>query len=225
MLQGGELEQLSFMPAADPDGAKDFLEKIREEGRQDEKDRVARLLAMAARGELATVDMETQALDLLNEGRLGGVQGPIGSVPVRQDPRQLEPSPDGTSTPASNTDATRTHTDDSDASGPLPPRTLTTPTAEPRRLVAELAEQTSPGREVPLHVQIVRGSGRDGRGVQLRPLFLPPDGARVLITIHAPGLVVVDELQQELHVVPGRDSDVLRFRLKAPTPGLHQVTV
>jgi hypothetical protein len=225
MLRGGELEQLSFMLAADPDAVKDFLEKIREEGGQDEKERVARLLAMAARGELATVDVETQALDLLNEGRLGGVQGPIGSVPLRQDPQQLEPSPDETSTPASNTDATRTHTDDFDASGPLPPRTPTTPTAEPRRLVAELAEQTSPGREVPLHVQIVRGSGRDGRGVQLRPLFLPPDGARVLITIHAPGLVVVDELQQELHVVPGRDSDVLRFRLKAPTPGLHQVTV
>ncbi|MFF2133699.1 CHAT domain-containing protein [Streptomyces olivochromogenes] len=96
--------------------------------------------------------------------------------------------------------------------------------AEPHHLVAELAEQTSPGREVPLHVQIVRGSSR-GRGVRLRSFFLPPDGAGVLVTIHAPGLVVIDELQQELHIVPGRDSDVLLFRLKAPTPGLHQVTV
>ncbi|MFF4833243.1 NACHT domain-containing protein [Streptomyces sp. NPDC001315] len=93
---------------------------------------------------------------------------------------------------------------------------------EPRSLVAELAAQTSPGREVPLHVQIVRGSGR---GVPLRSFSIPRDGARVLVTLHAPGLVVVDELQQELQVVPGQDSDVLRFRLKAPTPGLHQVTV
>lgn len=95
---------------------------------------------------------------------------------------------------------------------------------ESRHLVAELAEQTSPGRQVPLHVQIVRGS-KGGRGVRLRSFFLPPDGARVLVTIHAPGLVVIDELQQELHIVPGRDSDVLLFRLKAPTPGLHQVIV
>ncbi len=36
MLQGGELEQLSYMLAAEPEAAKDFLEKIRQEGRQDE---------------------------------------------------------------------------------------------------------------------------------------------------------------------------------------------
>ncbi|MGW4759521.1 CHAT domain-containing protein, partial [Streptomyces chartreusis] len=96
--------------------------------------------------------------------------------------------------------------------------------AEPRWLVAELAEQTSPGREVPLQVQIVRDGPR-GTGVQLRPFFLPREGARVRVTIHATGLLVLDELVQELDVVPGRDSDVLLFRLKAPLPGLHQVTV
>ncbi|MFE1437387.1 CHAT domain-containing protein [Streptomyces sp. NPDC058739] len=97
-------------------------------------------------------------------------------------------------------------------------------TAEPRSLVAELVEQIAPGREMPLQVQIVRGSAR-GTGVQLRPFALPRGGARVVVTIHAPGLTVLDELQKELHVVPGRDSDVLRFRLKASMPGLHQVTV
>ncbi|MFI6623095.1 CHAT domain-containing protein [Streptomyces sp. NPDC050528] len=113
------------------------------------------------------------------------------------------------------------------ASGPpsLPPvavRRTDGGSMEPRSLVAELADQTSPGRVVPLHVQIVRGNGRGG---SLRPFALPPEGARVLVTIHAPGLVAVDDLQQELHVRPGQESDVLRFRLKAPTPGLHQVTV
>ncbi|MFE7441458.1 hypothetical protein ACFU7X_13475 [Streptomyces chartreusis] len=91
MLQGGELEQLSFMLAADPEGAKDFLEKIRQEGRQDEKDRVARLFAMAQRGELATVDVETQVLNLLNQGDGRPVVGPIGTVPARR-PRELEAS-------------------------------------------------------------------------------------------------------------------------------------
>ncbi|WP_244190512.1 CHAT domain-containing protein [Streptomyces caeruleatus] len=95
---------------------------------------------------------------------------------------------------------------------------------EPRWLVAELAEQTPPGREVPLQVQIVRDGPR-GTGVQLRPFHLPREGARVRVTVHATGLVVLDELVQELHVLPGRDSDVLLFRLKAPMPGLHRVTV
>ncbi|WUK85504.1 CHAT domain-containing protein [Streptomyces sp. NBC_00366] len=95
-------------------------------------------------------------------------------------------------------------------------------TMEPRWLVAELAEQTSTGREVPLHMQIVCGGGR---GEPLRSFLVPRDGVRVLITIHAPGLVAMDELQQEVLVTPGRDSDVLRCRLKATTPGLHEVTV
>ncbi|MCX5262274.1 CHAT domain-containing protein [Streptomyces canus] len=113
-----------------------------------------------------------------------------------------------------------------DALPPLPPAAVPNidgGSTDPRSLVAELPEQASPGREVPLHVQIVQGSS--GRGVQLRSFSLPRVGARLLVTIHAPGLVAIDELQQELHVVPGRDSDVLLFRLKAPMPGLHQVTV
>ncbi|MFJ8634409.1 hypothetical protein [Streptomyces sp. NPDC093568] len=93
MLMGGELEQLSFMLAADPEGAKDFLEQIRQEGRQDEKERVARLFAMATRGELATVDVETQVLNLLNQGTGRPMVGPIGTVPARRPP-ELEASGD-----------------------------------------------------------------------------------------------------------------------------------
>jgi hypothetical protein len=84
--------------------------------------------------------------------------------------------------------------------------------SESRRLVAELAAQTSPGREVPLHVQLVLDSGRINRNsvrsVPLRSFFLPREGARVLVTIHAPGLVAVGELQQDMHITPGRDSEV-----------------
>ncbi|WP_208615784.1 hypothetical protein, partial [Streptomyces cellostaticus] len=98
MLQGGELEQLSFMLAADPEGAKDFLEKIRQEGRQDERERVDRLYSMALRGELNSIDVETQVLNLLNKDHRG-LTGPIGTVPARRQPRQLEQSADGTFTP------------------------------------------------------------------------------------------------------------------------------
>ena len=94
---------------------------------------------------------------------------------------------------------------------------------EPRRLVAELAEQAPPGREVPLQVQITQERG--DVGVALRGFALPAEGARLLITVHAPGLLAIEDLQQELTVVPGRDSDVLRFGLRTTTTGLHTVTV
>ncbi|MFG2261819.1 hypothetical protein [Streptomyces sp. NPDC048720] len=99
MLQGGELEQLSFMLAADPEGAKDFLEKIRQEGRQDERERVDRLYTMALRGELHAADVENQVLNLLNQGQRRPLQGPIGAVPARRERRELEPAPEGPFTP------------------------------------------------------------------------------------------------------------------------------
>ncbi|MFE2601377.1 hypothetical protein ACFXCZ_33610 [Streptomyces sp. NPDC059396] len=91
MLRGGELEQLSYMLAADPGAAKDFLEKIRQEGRQDEKERVERLFDMVASGQIQSTDVETQALELLNQGR-HRVDGPIGSLPARRDTPRLERS-------------------------------------------------------------------------------------------------------------------------------------
>ncbi|WP_105971694.1 hypothetical protein [Streptomyces geranii] len=94
MLQGGELEQLTYMLAAEPTAAKDFLEKIRQEGRQDERERVDRLFDMVESGQIQSNDVEAQALALLNRGRLGGVQGPIGALPARRNGHtpQLPPS-------------------------------------------------------------------------------------------------------------------------------------
>ncbi|WP_371659854.1 CHAT domain-containing protein [Streptomyces sp. NBC_00280] len=326
MLQGGELEQLSYMLAAEPTQAKDFLEKIRQEGRQDERDRVDRLFDMVESGQIQSNDVEAQALDRLNQGRLGEVHGPLGSIadrrsgapkphagePTPGDPPSVDPvlgdvhqtqDPSSRRRPSTRTVLGDVHQtqdppspgvdcvhdwtwEDQDAEGDEPAGEFTTDypppgwytrdagagpsktisdpppilpldeasqhpsgqdlrklaprlpvgsgfapstdggSTEPRSLVAELPGQTSPGREVPLHVQIVRiHQGSSERGVPLRSFSLPRDGARVLVTIHAPGLVIIDELQQELDVVPGRDSDVLLFRLKAPMPGLHQVTV
>ncbi|WP_339135250.1 CHAT domain-containing protein [Streptomyces sp. f51] len=93
---------------------------------------------------------------------------------------------------------------------------------EARRLVAELAEQTAVGRIVPLHVQIVCGSDR---GAALREVSVPPEGVRVTVSVHAPGLLDLGDMQQELTIYPGQDSDVLRFGFRADTPGLHEVTV
>ncbi|MFF5566421.1 hypothetical protein ACFY7Z_07670 [Streptomyces sp. NPDC012623] len=103
MLQGGELFQLSYMMATDPE-TRNFLEKIRQEGRQDEKDRVERIFAMVAGGQLHSNEVESQALDLLNHGQRSvhgrpAIQGPIGSLPARRDTPRLEPSREAPFTP------------------------------------------------------------------------------------------------------------------------------
>ncbi|GAB7032453.1 hypothetical protein AB0G35_03455 [Streptomyces sp. NPDC021749] len=94
MLQGGELDQLSYMLAAEPEAAKDFLEKIRQEGRADEKERIDRLFDMVDSGQIHSSEVEIQALELLNRGR-HRVQGPIGSLPARRDTPQLGPGTSG----------------------------------------------------------------------------------------------------------------------------------
>ncbi|WP_405818936.1 hypothetical protein OG241_27805 [Streptomyces sp. NBC_01390] len=90
----GVQPQLSYMLAAEPTEAKAFLEKIRQEGRQDDKERVDRLFDMVESGQIQSNDVETQALNLLNQGRLGGITGPIGSLPARPDGRADTPAPE-----------------------------------------------------------------------------------------------------------------------------------
>ncbi|MEU2066921.1 hypothetical protein [Streptomyces anulatus] len=98
MLRGGELEQLSHMLAADPAAANNFLEKIRQEGRQDEKDRVDRLFTMVADGHIHSDAIETRVLDDLSRQHLG-VQGPIGTRPARRAAQELPPAREEPFTP------------------------------------------------------------------------------------------------------------------------------
>ncbi|MFI5689318.1 hypothetical protein [Streptomyces sp. NPDC051636] len=93
---------------------------------------------------------------------------------------------------------------------------------ERRRLVAQLAEHTASGEEVPLQIQIVTSGGSSR--APLRGLRVPPPGAQILITVHAPGLAITGELQQTVTVLPGQDSDVLRFPVRSNVPGLFVVT-
>ncbi|MEU0689274.1 CHAT domain-containing protein [Streptomyces uncialis] len=104
----------------------------------------------------------------------------------------------------------------------------TPPPPDPRRMVVELVEQAPPGTEVPLQVQIVQDRSADARaepGIALRAFAVPVDGARLLITVHAPGLIALGDLQQEVTVRPGTDSDVLTFGLRTAAEGLRAVTV
>lgn len=93
MLRGGELEQLAYMLAAQPEAAKDFLEQIRQEGRSDEKDRVDRLLALVASDKIHNNDVEMQVLNRLSGGRHLPIEGSVGAGAARRSAPELEPSP------------------------------------------------------------------------------------------------------------------------------------
>ncbi|MFD9601295.1 CHAT domain-containing protein [Streptomyces sp. NPDC059970] len=97
--------------------------------------------------------------------------------------------------------------------------------SEPHHLIAELAEQAAPDREVPLHVQITREPGPGQGSVRMRSFLVPEEGAQLTITVTAQGMRALGDLTQELTVYPGRDSDVLYFGLRTMAPGLHHVTV
>ncbi|MFI1189076.1 hypothetical protein [Streptomyces californicus] len=91
MLRSGDLEQLSHMLAADPDQANSFLEKIRQEGRQDEKEHVNRMFSMVADGRIHSAEAENQVLSYLNKQHLS-IQGPLGAGTARRPPQELEPA-------------------------------------------------------------------------------------------------------------------------------------
>ncbi|MET8451913.1 CHAT domain-containing protein [Streptomyces sp. NPDC005209] len=97
--------------------------------------------------------------------------------------------------------------------------------SEPHHLIAELAEQAAPDREVPLHVQITREPSHEQGSIPLRLFPVPKKGAQLTITVTAQGLRALGDLTQELIVYPGRDSDVLYFGLRTMASGLHHVTV
>ncbi|MFI6623097.1 CHAT domain-containing protein [Streptomyces sp. NPDC050528] len=115
--------------------------------------------------------------------------------------------------------------EDDDESAPIAPAAGDDGLSEPHHLIAELAEQAAPDREVPLHVQITREPGQGQGSVLIRSFHVPKEGAQLTITVTAQGLRALGDLTQELMVYPGRDSDVLYFGLRTMTSGLHHVTV
>lgn len=97
------------------------------------------------------------------------------------------------------------------------------PGAPVRSLEVAMAERIPVGRRVPMFVRIVLGA-RDGV-TPLKPLDIPPQGARVTVSVSAPTLVPVSDLDQDLTVPAAADSEPVRFGFVARTAGPHAVTV
>jgi hypothetical protein len=90
-----------------------------------------------------------------------------------------------------------------------------------RYLQGSLPERAPTGRRISLIVQI--RLTRALASAPLKPLEVPSEGREVTIIVTAPGLVTLNDLEQELHVPAAADSEPIRFAFMAGRTGLHQV--
>jgi hypothetical protein len=59
----------------------------------------------------------------------------------------------------------------------------------------------------------------------LKPFDVPPAGRDVLLVVHAPGLRLLGDQRQTVHVPAGSDSERVMFELRADQPGVRTVSV
>jgi hypothetical protein len=78
------------------------------------------------------------------------------------------------------------------------------------------------GRPFSLIASIVlTGSASAG----LKPFGVPPEGRDVLLVIHAPGLWLLGDQRQTVHVPANSDSEPVMFELRADQPGVRTMSV
>jgi hypothetical protein len=93
-----------------------------------------------------------------------------------------------------------------------------------RFLTGMLPESAPAGRRISLMVQVTL-AGRPGASAPLKPMRVPPGGCHITVTVTAPGLVPVGDLEQDLHVPAASDSEPIRFGFRTGRAGLHPVLV
>ena len=59
----------------------------------------------------------------------------------------------------------------------------------------------------------------------LKPFDVPPEGRDVLLVVHAPGLRLLGDQRQTVHVPADGDSEPVMFELRADTPGPRSVSI
>ena len=96
--------------------------------------------------------------------------------------------------------------------------------ADSRFLTGIIPERAPLGARISLLVQVTRASVR-GTSVPLKDFLVPPGGARVTITVSAPGLFPLGDLEQDVAVPSAGDSEIVRFGFMAGYAGLHSVDV
>jgi CHAT domain-containing protein/trypsin-like peptidase len=96
---------------------------------------------------------------------------------------------------------------------------------QPRRryLKAQCPESIPVGKPFSLLASIVMAA--DPSTVELEPLAVPPEGRHVLLVVHAPGLRLIGDQRQTVHVPAVGDSRPVMFELCADAPGPRRASI
>ena len=94
--------------------------------------------------------------------------------------------------------------------------------ARRRYLKCEYPEGIPVGKSFSLLASIVL-VGQASAG--LKPFDVPPGGRDVLLVVHSPGLRLLGDQRQIVHVPPNDDSERVMFELCADAPGPRQVSI
>ena len=120
-------------------------------------------------------------------------------------------------------------TESGKGSPPRPPEPAGQPAAEgserPRLLNGLLPERAPAGHRISLIVQVTLAGLAGGASTALKSFSVPPAGRSVTITVSAPGIVPLGDLEQDLFVPFAADSEPIRFGFRTGRAGLHAVTI
>jgi hypothetical protein len=97
------------------------------------------------------------------------------------------------------------------------------PRARPRYLVGHCPESVAVGKPFSLLASI--NVAASPTSAELRLFDVPPEGQDVVLVMYAPGLHVLGDHQQTVHVPADADSRPVRFELRARTPGPAKVSI
>jgi CHAT domain len=97
------------------------------------------------------------------------------------------------------------------------------PQARRRYLMGQYQESVSVGKPFSLLTSIVLAASP--ASAELEPFDVPPEGQDVLLVMYAPGLRLLGDQQQTVHVPAEGNSRPARFELRAETPGPLTVSI
>lgn len=97
------------------------------------------------------------------------------------------------------------------------------PQARRRYLMGQYQESVSVGKPFSLLTSIVLAASP--ASAELEPFDVPPEGQDVLLVMYAPGLRLLGDQQQTVHVPAEGNSRPARFELRADTPGPLTVSI
>jgi len=102
------------------------------------------------------------------------------------------------------------------------------PVARPRYLVGQCPESVAVGKPFSLLASIDLASinvAASPASAELELFDVPPEGQDVVLVMYTPGLHVLSDHQQTVHVPADADSRPVRFELRADTPGPVKVSL